>query len=330
MTIQPGRSPARAGLFSVCWHFYDVAQLDCVFAYLMERNTMKNSATNSTLRWAMLAGVACAMSFVPQVVSAANAETASSSHVLRVCADPDYLPYSNRAGEGFENKIAELVAKAMGRTVEYTWASYRGHGGYSNFLADNLDARKCDVVMNLPHGDDEEGFTKPYYTSSYVFITRKDKHLHIRSMLSVSMRSIKIGFESDTTPETAIKMLGLIPNAVEFNIATNPQSSPKELLQAVQDGKVGVMVTWEPAVGNFLKDYPDLQIARVPTEEYGPGLPAVDYTYGMSMGVRKHDTALKDALDKVIVSQKDEIASTLAQFDVKLLPNPRHVNFPGQ
>jgi quinoprotein dehydrogenase-associated probable ABC transporter substrate-binding protein len=286
--------------------------------------------TKSTVRWALLAGVAAAISFAPRPTIAANADATANTHVLRVCADPDYLPYSNRAGEGFENKVAALVAKAMGRTLEYTWASYRGHGGYSNFLADNLDARKCDVVMNLPYGDHEDGYTQPYYKSSYVFITRKDKHLHIRSMNSVSLHSIKIGFESDTTPETAIKLLDLVPNAVEFNIASNPQASPKELLQAVQDGKVGVMITWEPAVGNFLKDYPDLQMARVPSEEYGPGLPMVDYTYGMSMGVRKHDTALKDALDKVIVAQKDQIAATLAQFDVKLLANPRHVNFPNQ
>jgi len=288
---------------------------------------------HSALRWATLAGMtlATAAAFaVPPVATAANAAPAANGKVLRVCADPNYLPYSNRAGQGFENKVAELVAKAMGRKLEYTWASYRGHGGYSNFLALNLDKHKCDVVMNLPYGDHEEAYTKPYYQSSYVFITRKDKHLHIRSMNSVSMRSIKIGFEADTTPETAIKLLDLINNAVEFNVASNPQSSPKELLQAVQDGKVGVMITWEPAIGDFLKDYPDLKIARVPSEEYGPGLPTVDYTYGMSMGVRKQDTALKLALDKVIAANKGEIAATLAKYDVKLLPNPRHVNFPNQ
>jgi quinoprotein dehydrogenase-associated probable ABC transporter substrate-binding protein len=287
-----------------------------------------------SLRRVTLAGMTlvtvAAFAFSPHIAAAANAEPAAGSHVLRVCADPDYLPYSNRAGQGFENKVAALVAKAMGRKLEYTWASYRGHGGYSNFLAENLDTKKCDVVMNLPYGDHEEAYTKPYYHSSYVFITRKDKHLHIRSMNSVSMRSIKIGFEADTTPETAIKLLDLINNAVEFNVASQPQSSPKELLQAVQDGKVGVMITWEPAIGDFLKDYPDLQVARVPSEEYGPGLPTVDYTYGMSMGVRKNDTALKDALDKVIAAQKGEIAATLAKFDVRLLPNPRHVNFPNQ
>ncbi|HQT62259.1 MAG TPA: transporter substrate-binding domain-containing protein [Acidiphilium sp.] len=291
---------------------------------------MKSSMT----RWMMFAGCAAFLAATPKGSAAASTTAQPSktshsgtSHVLRVCADPGYLPYSNRAGEGFENKIAELVAHAMGRKLEYTWASYRAHGGFSNFLALNLDARKCDVIMNLPAGDNEELATKPYYRSSYVFVTRKDKHLHIRSMRSVSMHSVKIGFEAETTPETAVKILGLIRNAVVFHVAGNPAASPRELLQAVQDGKVGVMVTWEPAIGAFMKDYPDLQLRRVPSEEYGPGLPAVHYSYAMSMGVRKGDTALRAALDKVIATHKAEIAATLAKFNVGLMPNPRHYNY---
>jgi len=85
---------------------------------------------------------------------------------LTVCADPDYLPYSNRAGEGFENKVAVAVAKALGESVEYTWASHRGHGGFTQFLSSTLDARKCDVVMSLPFGSREELTTRPYYISS--------------------------------------------------------------------------------------------------------------------------------------------------------------------
>lgn len=278
----------------------------------------------------MLAGCAAFFAATPNGSAAASttaAQSASNSHVLRVCADPDYMPYSNRAGEGFENKVAEIVAKAMGRKLEYRWASYRAHGGFSNFLAENLDAHKCDVVMNLPTGDVQELWTKPYYHSSYVFITRKDKNLHIRSMRSVSMHSIKIGFEAGTTPVEAIKMLGLMQNAVSFHVAENPNASPRSLLQAVQDNKVGVMVTWEPAIGDFMKDYPDLQMRRVPSEEYAPGLPKVNYSYEMSMGVRKHDKALRDELNKVIASHRSEIKAELAKFNVRLLPNPEHFNY---
>src|ERR1700739_509425 len=112
---------------------------------------------------------------------AAHAQS-NDNKVLRVCADPDYLPFSNSAGQGFENKVAEVLAKTMGRQLEYRWASYRGHGGFSNFLADNLNAGKCDVVMDLPYGDNEEGFTNPYYTSSYVFISKTSNNYGITSM----------------------------------------------------------------------------------------------------------------------------------------------------
>src|SRR5438034_1663377 len=89
---------------------------------------------------------------------------------LRICADPDYLPYSNRAGQGFENKIAEAVAKALGKRLEYNWASYRGHGGFEEFLARTLDSGKCDTVMDIPYGSRAERTTAPYYVSSYVFV----------------------------------------------------------------------------------------------------------------------------------------------------------------
>ncbi len=134
--------------------------------------------------------------------------TTTTTHVLRVCADPDYLPFSNSAGQGFENKVAEVLAKSMGRQLEYHWASYRGQGGFSNFLADNLNAGKCDVVMNLPYGDNEEGYTNPYYTSSYVFISKGDD---ITSMTELTRHPMKIGFEEDTTPQDALQMLNLTP-----------------------------------------------------------------------------------------------------------------------
>src|SRR5687768_12750747 len=117
---------------------------------------------------------------------------------LRVCADPDYLPFSNRAGQGFENKIAEAVAKALGQTLEYTWASTRGRGGFPEFLAQTLDVKKCDVVMSIPSGNREELTTAPYYVSSYVFVFKKGRNYDIKSMDSPVLRKIKIGLEGET------------------------------------------------------------------------------------------------------------------------------------
>src|SRR5690348_18047313 len=109
------------------------------------------------------------------------------ARALSVCADPNYLPYSNRAGEGFENKIADTVAKALGESVDYTWASHRGHGGFPQFLSSTLDAKKCDVVISIPYGSREELTTRPYYISSYVFVFNKDKHYDIANMDSPAL-----------------------------------------------------------------------------------------------------------------------------------------------
>jgi len=243
---------------------------------------------------------------------------AAHAGVLRVCADPDYLPFSNAAGEGFENKVAALVAGAMGDRVQYTWASYRGHGGYSNFLADTLDAKKCDVVMDLPTGDQEEGYTNPYYTSSYVFVSKKTNDYTISSMGSQPLRMLKIGYEEDTTPQTALMMLGLIGHSVPFHVSEDPAVSPDVMLQAVETGQVGVMITWQPAIGYDLKNYPDLAVSQVPAEEYGPGLPQVSYTYSMSLGVRPSDVALKAALNRALATEKNAIGAVLAQGGVKV------------
>jgi mxaJ protein len=280
----------------------------------------------------LLHHVAIASGLVLGIVPATSslrAATPPANEPLRVCADSNYMPYSGRDGEGFENKVAAVVAQALGRKLEYHWASYRGQGGFSNFLGEDLDAGKCDVVMDLPYGDVEEGYTEPYYTSSYVFVTKNSAPYDITSMNSPVLRTIKIGIETDTPPEDVLKILGLTSNIVPFDVAGNPQESPKSMLQAVQDGKVGVLITWQPAIGYFLKTYPDLKTTAVPSEQYAPGIPAARFSFAMAMGVRKNDTVLKHELDKAVSSQKDQINAILAAYNVPRQPSAA-VNYPGQ
>src|SRR6266853_1111723 len=130
---------------------------------------------------------------------------------LNVCADPDYLPFSNRASTGFENKIAAAVAEILGEKLDYTWASTRGHGGFPQFLSSTLDAKKCDVIMSVPYGSREELTTRPYYISSYVFVFEKSKRYDITSLDSPVLKRLKVGFERDTPAEDALKMRGMIP-----------------------------------------------------------------------------------------------------------------------
>jgi mxaJ protein len=235
---------------------------------------------------------------------------------LRICADPDYLPYSNRAGQGFENKIAEAVAKAMGEPLEYTWASTRTRGGFPEFLARTLDANKCDAVMNVPYGSREELTTQPYYVSSYVFVFNKSRNYDIRSMDSQILKRIKIGFENDTPVEDGLKIRGLIPATIAFDVASNGTESPEVMLNALDSGQIDVLITWQPAIGAFLRRHPGLEVVPVPNARtLGP---PEQYTFPMSMGVRQGNESLKRRLDDVIAKHQSELTSILAQHGVKL------------
>jgi mxaJ protein len=235
---------------------------------------------------------------------------------LRVCADPDYLPYSNRAGEGFENKIAEAVAKALAEPLEYTWENTRAKGGFPEFLARTLDANKCDVVMNIPYGSREELTTQPYYVSSYVFVFKKSRNYDIRSMDSGILKRIKIGFESDTPAEGGLKMRGLVPAAVAFDVGSDSTESPAVMLDALDKGQIDVLITWQPAIGAFLQRHPDLEVVAVPNART-LGAPE-QYAFPMSMGVHQGNEALKKRLEEVIVRRQSELTAILSQHGVKL------------
>lgn len=237
---------------------------------------------------------------------------------LRVCADPDYMPFSNRAGDGFENKVAVLMAKALGERLVYTWASYRGEGGFGEFLSRNLDAGKCDAVMNMPYGSLEELTTDPYYVSSYVFVFKKAKAYDLANMDSPILRKVKIGFERGTPPEDGLKMRDLLASAESFSVGDVQNTSPASMLQAVQNQKLDVVITWEPAIGWFLPKYPDLTVTRLPNERT-TGSPE-QYMFPMSMGVRKNDEALKKELDDAIAKHKSDLDDILSHFGVRLYP----------
>src|SRR5580700_687939 len=196
---------------------------------------------------------------VTLVIAGALSLFPSPARALSVCADPDYLPYSNRAGEGFENKIAVAVAKALGEKVEYTWASSRGHGGFPQFLSSTLDAKKCAVIMNIPYGSREELTTRPYYISSYVFVFAKSKGYQIGSMDSPVLKGIKVGFERDTPAEQGVKLRGMLPRSVAFDVGEEDGKSPATMLEALKKGEIDVLITWQPAIGSFLRAYPNIE-----------------------------------------------------------------------
>jgi len=241
---------------------------------------------------------------------------AGSAKPLNVCADPDYLPYSNRAGEGFENKVAEVVARALGETVTYMWASYRGHGGFPQFLASTLDAKRCDVVISIPYGSREELTTRPYYISSYVFVFPKSKRYSISSMDSPVLKGLRIGFERDTPAQEAVKLRGMISKVVSFDVADDPAESPAVMLKALSSDKIDVLITWQPSIGAFLARYPNLEVVPIPNART-LGAPE-QFSFPMSMAVRTGDQAMKEKLDGVIEKHGAELESVLSRAGVRL------------
>ena len=254
--------------------------------------------------------------FRAAAITLALLASAAPAGALGVCADPDYLPYSNRAGEGFENKAAEAVAHDLGERVVYTWASYRGHGGFPQFLSSTLDAKKCDVVMSLPYGSREELTTRPYYISSYVFVFSKDRRYSITSMDSPVLHGLKIGFERDTPAEGAVKMRGMISKGVGYDVAGSPDESPAVMLKALTTRKIDVLITWQPSVASFLHNYPNLEVVPVPNTR-ALGAPE-QFSFPMSMAVRMNDQAMKTRLDGVIEKHRAELESLLSHAGVEL------------
>lgn len=264
---------------------------------------MIDTKSTATLAAALLALAALA---APPPVHAAG--------TLKVCADPNYLPYSNRDGQGFENDVAQFVARQLGATVDYTWADSRGHGGFAEYLSRNLDNGHCDVVMNMPYGNQEELTTDPYYVSSYVFVFKKDKGYDLTDLNSPQLRKLKVGFESDTPVEAGLQLRGMVTTARSYDVGGESGSSPRSVLDDLESGKIDVMITWQPAIGAFLKDYPDLTTVTLPNSR-ATGSPEM-YTFPMSMAVRQGDTALKRKLDALIKAHDADLRAILHRHGV--------------
>ncbi len=266
---------------------------------------------NPTMMFAAGALV-CAFASLPP----ARAAAAATHGTLKVCADPNYLPYSDRDGKGFENAVARYVASKLGATLDYTWADSRGHGGFSEYLSRNLDSGHCDVVMNMPYGNQEELTTDPYYVSSYVFVFKKDKGYDLKSLNSPELRKLKVGFESETPVETGLQLRGMVTTAKPYNVGGKSGTSPRSVLEAVENGTVDVMITWQPSIGAYLKAFPDLTTVTLPNSR-ATGSPEM-YSFPMSMAVRKDDKTLKTRLDALIKTNRPQLQAILKKHGVEM------------
>jgi mxaJ protein len=239
------------------------------------------------------------------------------AHKLRVCADPNNLPFSNQQQQGFENRIAALIAKDMGEEVEYFWFRQG-----EKFFRQTLNRGACDVVMGVPTGFDEAATTRPYYRSTYVILSRKASGLDIKSLDDPRLHSLRIGVQilgdanDNLPPVAALMRRGIVKNLVGFSIfgnlnETNPAS---DVIRALADGKVDVAIVWGPLGGYYSRQSTvPLEVTPLPEDPKDSDLP---FHFDIAIGVRAHDDALRNALDQELARRRPEIEAILRSFGV--------------
>jgi mxaJ protein len=240
---------------------------------------------------------------------------------LRVCADPNNLPFSNEAREGFENAIAALLALHLDRPLEYTWWAQR-----RGFIRETLRAGLCDVVIGVPAGFELALTTRPYYRSSYVFVSREADRLDIRSLDDERLKRWRVGVQmvgddfSNTPPAHALAARGAITNVIGYSVLGDYRqpNPPARIVDGVIAGDVDTAIVWGPLAGYFAARSP---IRLVITPVSPPvDLPFRPYVYDISMGVRHEDTELRDLLDQFIAEQSVNIGALLGAYHFPRLP----------
>jgi mxaJ protein len=242
---------------------------------------------------------------------------------FRVCADPNNLPFSNRRGEGFENRLAELFAEELNARLSYTW-----HAQRRGFFRETLREGTCDVVMGMPSSLELALPSKPYYRSTYVFVTRAADGHQIGSMDDPVLRELLIGVhmigddQMNTPPAHALAKRGIINNVRGYMIYGDyrEENPPARILDALAAGEIDVAIVWGPLAGYFSQRQPvEMRVAPVTPQIDLPFLP---FVYDMSLGVRRGDTTLVRELEEVLDRRQDDVQAILEEFGVPQVRRP--------
>ena len=246
-----------------------------------------------------------------------HARAATAANELRVCADPNNLPFSNERQEGFENKIAELVAHDLNAKIRYAWWAQR-----RGFVRNTLNAGECDLLIGVPSSFERTSTTIPYYRSTYVFVTRRDRRIKISSFDDAVLKKLRIGVQmigddfTNTPPAHALSKRNIIQNVRGYSVYGDYRqpNPPARIIDAVVKGDVDVAIAWGPLAGYFAQQAPvALEITPVSPQIDLPYLP---FVFDISMGVRRGDNALRDQLNAIIARRRDEIDRILTQYGV--------------
>lgn len=238
---------------------------------------------------------------------------AAGARELRVCADPDNPPLSQRDGGGLENRIASLVAEELGAELRYEWWPQR-----RGFVRKSMGEGLCDVFMGVPSEFERVTTTRPYYRSAYVFVDGPAAR-GIATFDDARLRSLRIGVQlvgndlAATPPGHALARHGLVDNVRGFTVF-GEGSLPQRMAAALDAGELDAALVWGPLAGYFTKHTArplEVHVAHAPA-----GLEKVPFEFDISMGVRRGNAALRDELDRVIERRRADIDAILAAYAV--------------
>ena len=244
-------------------------------------------------------------------------QTPTDKNVLRVCSDPNNLPFSNDKQEGFENKIAELVAHDMNLKLEYTWWAQR-----RGFVRNTLKSDLCDLIVGIPSSSELALTTAPYYRSTYVFVWRNDRRLNIHSFDDDALHKLRIGVQmigddfANTPPAHALTKRNIIQNVRAYSVYGDyaQPNPPTRVVEAVANREVDVAIAWGPMAG-FVVKKEHLPLTLVPVAPQ-IDLPYLPFVYDISMGVRRSDDKFKERLETIIENRRGEIEQILDSYGV--------------
>jgi quinoprotein dehydrogenase-associated probable ABC transporter substrate-binding protein len=233
--------------------------------------------------------------------------------VLRVCADPHNLPFSNEKGEGFENKLAELFAEKLQKKLDYMYFPQA-----TGFVRMTLGAHRCDVIMGFPQGDDLVQGTNPYYRTAYALVAKPGSGLEdVATLEDERLKGKHIGIVAGTPPGTNMAVNGLMANAKPYQLMvdTRLDSSAEAMIADLMSGQIDAGILWGPMAGYYAKNAnPPLHVTPLVKEKTGPRL-----TFRIGMGVRGADQNWKRLLNRLIQENQPAINKILLDFGVPLL-----------
>ncbi len=233
--------------------------------------------------------------------------------VLRVCADPRNLPYSNEAGEGFENKIATLLARKLGKELTYEY-----YPGATGFVRNTLNAHRCDIIMGMPQKDDIAQVTNPYYRTAYAIVTKPGTEMaSIDDLADPRLQGKRIGIIAGTPPATSLAVNGLLGNVKSYPLVVDTRfdSPASTMIEDLAKDRIDVAILWGPLAGYLAKrSETKLKVTALLKEPAEPPM-----IYRIAMGVRPSDQNWKRQLNKFISENGAEITQILVSYGVPLL-----------